>query len=193
MNYVLLILVILVCGGAYYDHTNLQKIAQDDRAGDQKQISDLTAQVDKLEADNKKLEDENAGLTKNLNDAKSSLNDMTALVQNAQKQAEDAQKQLAQATAPKTQASSPAGPGNNLGTVATLDGKSFENCQLLKVEADGITFSHSAGITKVLYGLLRPELQQRFGYDPHVTTGLTDAQVQLQEEQRKIAAQTIGK
>jgi hypothetical protein len=83
-------------------------------------------------------------------------------------------------------------PTNTLGTITTLDGKTFQKCQLLKVDADGIVVNHSEGITKILYGLLPPELQKKFGYDPHQAAALTEAQIQFQEEQRKAAAQAAG-
>jgi hypothetical protein len=83
-------------------------------------------------------------------------------------------------------------PGNNLGTITTLDGKTFQNCQLLGVKADRIVINYAGGITEILYGLMSPELQKRFGYDPHQAAGLTEAQIQFQEEQRKAAAQAAG-
>ena len=74
-----------------------------------------------------------------------------------------------------------------MGTIATLDGKNYQNCKLLKVDADGITVDHTEGITKIAFGLLPPDLQKRFGYDPHQMTGLTATQVESLEAQRKAA------
>ena len=77
---------------------------------------------------------------------------------------------------------------NNLGTITTIDGKSFYHCQLLKVEPDGITFNHSEGITKVLFPFLTPEMRKRFGYDPEKTTALEAAEVRYQDQLRAAAA-----
>lgn len=192
MKYALLIIVLLVCAGAYYDHAILQKAAQDDKAANQKQIDDLTAQVSKLQADSKKLADDNAELTKNLTETKTNLTAVTTQMLAAQKQIDDAKKQaLAEASKPAPPPPPPTSP-NDLGTIATLDGKTYQKCELLKVETDGITINHSAGIIKILYGLLPLDLQKKFGYDPHVTTALTPDQALSLENQRKAAAQKFG-
>jgi hypothetical protein len=72
---------------------------------------------------------------------------------------------------------------NNLGTITTLDGRTFENCKVLKVEADGVTFSHDDGITKVLFPLLPPTIQKQFDYDPQKAVAQTDAQERYNEQQ----------
>ena len=109
-----------------------------------------------------------------------------------QKQIDDAKKQaLAEASKPAPPPPPPTSP-NDLGTIATLDGKTYQKCELLKVETDGITINHSAGIIKILYGLLPLDLQKKFGYDPHVTTALTPDQALSLENQRKAAAQKFG-
>jgi len=59
---------------------------------------------------------------------------------------------------------------------------------LLAVEADGVTFSHTKGITKVLFPLLPLDLQKRFGYDSRKAAALTGAEIKYQEEKRKAAA-----
>jgi hypothetical protein len=72
---------------------------------------------------------------------------------------------------------------NNLGTITTLDGRTFQNCKVLKVEADGVTFSHDDGITKVLFPLLPPAVQKQFDYDPQKAVAQTGAQVRYDEQQ----------
>jgi len=188
MNYFLMLIIILLCGGGYYEYNQLQQKS----TGDQQQISDLSAKVDTLQAENKKLEDAQAQLTKNADDATAQVTDLT-------KQLQDAQTALTAAKAEglKTKAappsattaagsSSPVTPtSNNLGTIATLDGKSYQNCQLLKVEADGIVINDTDGIIKLAFGLLPPPLQKRFAYDPHGPPTLTADQVDFLEAQRK--------
>jgi hypothetical protein len=78
--------------------------------------------------------------------------------------------------------SAAASNSNNLGTITTLDGRTFQNCKVLKVEADGVTFSHDDGITKVLFPLLPPAIQKQFDYDPQKAVAATDAQVRYNEQ-----------
>lgn len=77
---------------------------------------------------------------------------------------------------------------NNIGTVTTLDGRTFHNCKVLKVETDGVTFSHDDGITKVLFPLLPPNVQKQFDYDPQKAVAQTDAQVRYDQQQAAAAA-----
>jgi uncharacterized phage infection (PIP) family protein YhgE len=190
MNYFLLLIILGLCGGGYFEYTLLQQKG----VADQQQITDLSAKLDQLQTENKKLEDDEAQLTKSAADAKNQIADLTAQAQTAQSALADAKKQAATppATPPPPAPAPPAAPNNNLGTITTLDGKTYQNCQLLKVEADGITFSYSEGITKVFFGLLPLNLQAKFGYDPHQAAALTAAQLQYQEDQRKAAAQAGG-
>jgi hypothetical protein len=52
----------------------------------------------------------------------------------------------------------------------------YKGCKLIKVEADGITISHSLGVAKLLFTQLPPEMRKAYGYDP-------DAAKKAQEEQ----------
>ena len=195
MKYFLIVIILGLCGGGYYEYTEIQRVQQDKVAADQKQITDLSTKVDKLQSDNKALEDDKTQLTKGADDAQAKIADLTKQVQTAQDALADAKKQLlaAQAAAKPPSVAAPPRPTNNLGTITTLDGKTFQNCLLLKFEADGIVVNHSEGITKIMYGLLPPEMQQKFGYDPHQTTELTEQQVQVLEEKREAAAKGAGK
>jgi hypothetical protein len=193
MNYFLLLVILGVCGGGYYEYTTLEQKS----AGDQQQITDLGTKIDTLQAGNTKLENDKTQLTQSVADAETKIADLTKQIQDAQSTLAKAKAAALQApktttaattTPPKPTNSSP----NNLGTIATLDGKTYQNCQLLKVKADGIVINDSDGITEIMYGLMPPDLQKRFGYDPHQATALTDAQIEYQEEQRQAAAQATG-
>ena len=46
------------------------------------------------------------------------------------------------------------------------NGKTYSNYKISRVEPDGITISHSAGITKLFFHELPPEMQKQFNYDP---------------------------
>jgi len=191
MNYFLMLIIILLCGGSYYEYNQLQQKG----VADHQQISDLTDKVNSLQTNNKKLTDDQAQLKKSADDSLAEINDLTKQVQDAQTALETAKAQIVQLKARQTTAASSPAPASapvwtNLETVATLDGKSYQNCQLLKVEADGIVINHADGITKLAYGLLPPELQKKFDYDPHGPPSLSDDQVQALEAQRKASGQT---
>jgi DNA repair exonuclease SbcCD ATPase subunit len=196
MNYFLILVILGLCGGGYYEYTTLQQKS----AADQQQITDLGTKLDALQAENKKLDDDKTQLTNNVADAQTKIADLTKQVQEAQstlvkakqqdqQDLEALKTQLAAATAPPPP---PPTPTNNLGTIATVDGKTFQNCQLLKVEADGIVINQADGIIKIVFPMLPSDLQKKFGYDPNHPAPLTDAQIEHQEEQRKAAAQAAG-
>ena len=195
MKYLLILLTLLACAGAYYEHTLL---ANRD-AGNQQQISDLQSKVDTLQSDGKKLEDEKEELDKSVADDQAKIADLTAQLGAAQKAAADAKKQADDATkalqaelAREKAAPAPAAkPTNYLGTIVTQNGKTFQNCTMLKADADGITVNSTAGISKLIYGILPPELQKKFGYDPHAAAKLSEAQVQYLEQQIE-AAEAAG-
>ncbi len=191
MNYFLALVILAICVGVYYEHTAEQQKS----AADQQQISDLGVKIDSLQSENKKLEDDKAELEKSLKEAQGQTVDLTAQIQTVKQAQAEAVKQAEQAQLvvhPPPPPPTPPPPTNGLGTITTLDGKTFQNCLLLKVEADGITFSHSSGITKILFGRLSPELQKKFGYDPHMAAQLTEAEIQYQEARRKAADQAAG-
>lgn len=51
-------------------------------------------------------------------------------------------------------------------TIETLYGKTYQQCRILKREPDGVSFSHSRGMAKVLYADLAEPLRSALGYDP---------------------------
>src|SRR5260221_14670797 len=59
-----------------------------------------------------------------------------------------------------------AGPGDNLGTVTTISGRSYLDCRIIQVDPDGLVFSHKTGMAKVLFSALPEEQRARLGYDP---------------------------
>jgi hypothetical protein len=190
MNYFLMLIILGMGYGGYYEYDLLHT----KNLADQKQIDDFGAQVATLTAENAKLEDEAKQLTKSADDAKTEISDVT-------KQLQDAKTALVQAKQVGTQPAATAGAapmfvpnGNNLGTIALLDGKSYPNCELMKVQADCIVISYVGGITQVPFSLMAPDLQKRFGFDPQVALALSADQVAVQEMKRKAAAaaQTAG-
>jgi hypothetical protein len=186
MNYFLIVVILALCGGGYYEYTVLEQKS----AADQQQITDLGAKVDPLESENKKLADDKTRLTKSVNDAQAEIVNLTSQVQAAQSALAEARQQALQAEnggQPTPTTGAALHPTNNLGTITTLDGKIFQNCHLLKVEARDIVVENPDGITQILYGSMTPDLQRRFGYDPHNAGALTEAQIRYQEQLRKAA------
>lgn len=184
MNYVLLLVILGLCGGGYYEYQQLQQAQQVKDSAYEKQVAELQAQ-------NQSLSDEQKKLTSDEKAAQAQIDALTGQLKTAQSNLAAAKATAATAASPGKTAPVTSSPGtfsNNLGTIMTLGGQTYQNCQLLKVDADGITVSETAGITKIPYALLPPNLQQRFGYDPHQAVALTVAQIAYLEEQRKAAA-----
>ena len=189
MNYFLMLIIVGLCCGGYYEFT----ILQGQHAGDVQRLSDLQAKLDPLTADNAKLAADNAALKKSSTEAETEVADLTQQLQTAQTAAAEAKMAAVAPTSvaavtPGTTAATPTPAfGLNLGTITTVDGKSYLNCQLLKVQPDGIVVKHSAGISQVAYSAMQPDLQKVFGFDPHGAPTLTDNQVAVLEAKRKAA------
>jgi hypothetical protein len=191
MNYFLILIIMGLCAGGFYEYSNLNQ----EYEADQKKITDLSGKVDWFQTEYKKLEDDKAELMKSVAADQAKITDLTKQVQDGQAALDEAKAQAAQmpksATPAATTAVAPP-PSNNLGTITTLDGKSHASCQLLKVKADGIVVNDADGITELAFTLLPPDMQKRFGFDPHVAATLTDAQVEYEEGQRQAASRTAG-
>jgi hypothetical protein len=71
----------------------------------------------------------------------------------------------------------------SIGNITTLDNHSYTNCKVLKVEEDGVTFTHDDGITKILYPMMPPSLQAKFGYTPQQAVAQTEAQIRAEQDQ----------
>jgi len=181
MNYFLMLIILVIGAGAYYEYTTQQETILTDI----QQINDLTDKVASLQSENKKLTDNQTQVVKSLSDAQAKITDLTTQLQTAQ-QAAPKPAETPAPTNPAPEASTPAVPRtNDLGTIVAKDGRTFQNCQLLAVEVDGITFNHAKGITKVLFPALPSDLQKRFGYDPLKAAALTEAEIKYQDEKRK--------
>ncbi|MEI9999665.1 MAG: hypothetical protein WDO13_11105 [Verrucomicrobiota bacterium] len=200
MNWFLTLIILVLVGGGYYEYQNLEG-----------QITDLKAKADTAEAGRKTADDSSAQLSTQLKQAQTSVGDLTTQLQTLQA---DLAKTKAALTAANTAADaiastgsttlsgganpngSTAGhwawPATQLGTIATVDGKNYQACRLLKVEVDGIVVNHADGITKILYPAMPADLQKVFGYDIHFAGQLPADQVE-QLEQQRLAAAAAGK
>ncbi len=186
MQYFLLVIILGLGAGGYFEYTVLQKQLE----ADNQQIAGQSEKIDALQAENKKVEEDKTALTKSVADAQAKIADLTRQVQDAQTALAAAKAAAASAASSKTTAAAPAPPPrptNDLGTITLLDGKSYQNCHLLRVKTDGIVVSDTQGITELSFVVLSADLQKKFDYDPHQAVFLTDAQVQTLEAQRKAA------
>jgi len=198
MQWFLLLIILGMAGGGYYEYTQLEQAQQ----AVQTKFDAEQKKNDDLQVANKKLQDDKDAITKTESDDQAKITDLNTQLQTAQTTLASTQADLAAAkktiaeaaakAAAAAAAAHPVAPTNSLGDFNSLDGKNFQNTQLLKVDADGITFSHSQGITKVNFSLLPPDLQKRFGYDPRKAATLTAAQVQAAEQQRQAQMQASG-
>jgi membrane protease subunit (stomatin/prohibitin family) len=184
MKWFLLIIILLMAGGGYFEY----QVLQDQASTNQQQIADLKAKLQKVTSDNSDLTDAIAKFKKSLVDAQAKEDSLTKDLQAAQAAAPQATAQSpATGAAPVLSSSVPNGPfTTKLGTINTLGGAVYANCQLLKVNPDNIVISYADGITQVQFALLPPPLQQRFGFDPK-QGALTNDQVQSLEQQRQSA------
>ena len=183
MNYFLMLVMPgRLCGGAYFIHTQDQQ----QLATLQQQLTDMTAKGPKTGA---------AG--SGSNSATPGASDPFAEPAHPQPKAPAP---VAVVRDPSRSASIDAAANSAIaaensdaqGTITTLDGRTFQNCKILKVEADGITFSHDDGITKVLFPLLRPETQKKYGYSPQQAILKTETEIQQQQTAAAPAAPGAG-
>lgn len=70
-------------------------------------------------------------------------------------------------------------------TIETAQGKTYERCKIMKRDPDGVLFSHSKGVAKVLFSDLSEPMRNALGYDAYKA----DAYEKEQAEARKAAMQ----
>ncbi len=178
MNYFLFVVILALCGGAYYTHMQ-----------DQQQIANLQSALDHAEtnapatatsatpsgsvipaAGSTGLTTSPAAAAKTAMANPAPANPTTAtpvapapaphpqtmaiIPDNTHSTSIDAAAAAAQAAATAA----------DLGTITTLDNHTYTNCKVIKVEQDGVTFTDDTGITKIEYLMMAPALQKRFGY-----------------------------
>ena len=171
MNFILYFLFLLAACAAYYTYTWQMQTA----AGFQVQEAAWTARLGKLNEAHQTLKDED---TEERNEIARTTTDL------AEARRESA---LAALTPPPTAAPPPPVNTNTnaLGSITTILGQNYADCHLLKVEAADIVVSTSEGILQIPFANMPPDLQKRFGFDPHAGNQLTDDQVRYQEQVRQ--------
>ena len=73
--------------------------------------------------------------------------------------------------------------------ITTVSGRSYQQCQVIKVTPDGVTFRHSHGIAKVLFSDMTENAQKAFGYDEGKEKAFQEQQVKERAEKKEIAKQ----
>lgn len=67
--------------------------------------------------------------------------------------------------------------------ITTLAGKTYRQCEIVRVHPDGVSFTHATGAAKVLFEDISPAWRGRLGYDP----AKAERYRREQEEKRKLA------
>ena len=77
----------------------------------------------------------------------------------------------------------------------TMDGKEYKDATVSRVEPDGIVVKTKSGISKLYFGEVPKEVQQRFHYDPQTATAYSAqqaAQYQVYQRQQEAARYRQG-
>ncbi|SKA96953.1 hypothetical protein SAMN02745166_02504 [Prosthecobacter debontii] len=67
--------------------------------------------------------------------------------------------------------------------ITTLTGKTYRQCEIVKVYPDGVSFTHADGAAKVLFTDLSQEWRERLGYDPAKAAAYELEQAERREKQ----------
>jgi hypothetical protein len=190
MNWFLLLIILAMAGGGYYEYQTLHGQVTVDEI----QLSDLKTKLQTASDAQQKSADAAKQLTASLADAQTKAADLDKQLQSEKTALAAAQAQIEAAAAAKAAASAPpagatASPPaftTKLGTLAALDGKTYTACQLLKVNTDSIVISNSDGVTQVMLNVLPAPTQKMLGFDAKLGA-LSNDQVQLLEQKRQSA------
>jgi hypothetical protein len=77
----------------------------------------------------------------------------------------------------------------NYGSITTREGKTYFDCQVMRIYPDGVSFAHRNGAAKIAFADLPESLRAEFRYDPKVEAEYQKEQAALrkaeEERQRK--------
>jgi hypothetical protein len=179
MNYFLILIILCLGGGGYYEYTTMQQ-----------QMSDQDSQIKKLQSDNADLKTKlETAATSPAPPPKPEQPATPETPPDTSAAAPGTSSASAKPSTPPASAapSAPSANSNQLGTISTVDGKTYQNCRLLKVKATGIVVNDSDGITEIGFIFMPANVQQRFGYDPKAGPNLSDSRVLTDEALRQAA------
>lgn len=66
--------------------------------------------------------------------------------------------------------------------ITLADGETLHDARVLRQDAESVTLAHSAGVARVIYSRLTPELQQRFGLTPAEVEARREKALQAERE-----------
>ena len=94
-----------------------------------------------------------------------------------------------------SQGAIPVEPGaSRIDKLTTLSGRTYRNCRISTVHADGISFFHARGAAKVLFTDLDAATRQRWGYDEQRALQHQQQQTQLRQvalQKQQAARETL--
>lgn len=70
--------------------------------------------------------------------------------------------------------------------ISTLSGKTYRQCEIVKVYPDAVSFTHATGAAKIPFTELPQEWRRRLGYDPARAEAYQRQQEELRQEQAEI-------
>lgn len=166
MNWFLLLIILLMAGGGYYGYQTLHGQV----TVDELQISDLKTKLQDATDGEQKSADNVTHLTGDLTAAQAKVSDLEKQLQAAKAAQPDAQQPQVQAvsiTGGTTSSNSTGGTvfTTKLGTITSLDGKTYTACQILKINPDNIVISDADGVTQLALNVLPAPVQKMLGYD----------------------------
>jgi hypothetical protein len=79
-------------------------------------------------------------------------------------------------------------------TIKTLDGRSYANAEVVRIEADGITVFSDTGFERIAFINLPARLQRQYGYDPAKAATFDEGrQTERMEAPSRPVAQTTAR
>jgi hypothetical protein len=174
VNPLLLVLVLLAGGTAYYEYNWHQQSSQ----GFQSQIQNWENQLAQLKTENKELTALKASLSQQAEAARASYFQPANNGEPSSAPSQPSQPAPPPSLLPATGRTSK----EDLGTITTITGKTYQNSKLLKIEATDIIISSTEGITQVDYANMPPDLQKKFGWDPQKSSEVNAAEIRYQEQ-----------
>jgi hypothetical protein len=175
MNFFLVLVILALLGGGYMMYTQ-----------DQQKLSDLQQQVDDANA---KIKASDTPASAATNPPPAVTSKPPTVIAQPMQPAVTVAPDISRSSAIDAAAATAVSNSRGVGTIKTLDGHTYTNCKVLKVEQDGVTFSHDDGITKILYPLMPPNVQKMFDYNPQKAVQQTDAQIRYDQQQAALSNQ----
>ncbi|MCX6856668.1 MAG: hypothetical protein NTV80_17390 [Verrucomicrobia bacterium] len=69
--------------------------------------------------------------------------------------------------------------------ITTLRGKTYRQCEIVKIHPDGVSFTHASGAAKILFSDLSKEWRSKLGYNPNKAA---EYQKQLASKRQEIGS-----